>query len=206
MKPAKTALLVIDMQNGFCSPRGSLARIGVNVSAFAAVVAEVSLLVAAARERAATIIFTQHCYARGYPNPGIEIRRLHPRLPWVDGLLAGTWDSDIVDELTPQSGERVMQKSRYDAFIGNDLETVLRRASITNVVLSGVATNSCVESTARTAAQLDFDVAVASDATAATSAEWHRCALRAIEYGFGSVMPWRKIFAIPGAGSGGGTR
>jgi len=189
-----TALLVIDMQNGFCSPRGSMARIGTNVSAFTAAVAEVSPLVAAARARGVTVTFTKHCYPDGYPHPGIEIRKLHPRLVQEGGLLARTWDSDIVDELTPQTGEQVLEKDRYDAFLGTDLHDILRRAAITELVLAGVATNSCVESTARTAAQLDYDVVVAADATAATSPELHHGSLRAIEYGFGSVRLWRQIF------------
>ena len=112
------------------------------------------------------------------------------RIAAAEGLLVGTWDVEIIDDLAPVEGDVIVDKNRYDAFLYTDMEVVLRALGVTSVLVTGCATNVCVESTARAADMRDFTVAVASDCTT-TQAEFHTNALLAMA-GLGmNVVPWR---------------
>jgi ureidoacrylate peracid hydrolase len=100
----------------------------------------------------------------------------------------------------------VVTKHRFDAFLNTDLETILRAHDVKTVVLTGVATNVCVETTARQAFVRDYYVVVVSDATAAYSAEEHDAALRTIDRYFGQVVGVDQLAAIWKRSGGPGTR
>jgi ureidoacrylate peracid hydrolase len=187
------ALLVIDMQNGFCSPEGSFARMGVNTEHFRAIVPEVADMRDAARANGLTVMYARQVFRQGYPEAGIQLRDVNPGLIPEEGLLGGGWDAEIVPELSPGPGEVVIDKRRYDAFLWTDLDLVLRRSGVSRLVVAGVSTNVCVESTVRSAAQHDYEVVVAADGVAASSPVLHDSALRSLAYAFATVQPWREI-------------
>jgi ureidoacrylate peracid hydrolase len=107
-------------------------------------------------------------------------------------LLRGSWDAEVNDELTPLPGERVIDKNRYDAFLYTDLELVLRALGVTRLIVAGVVTFACVETTVRSANQRDFDVSVAADCTAAPE-PFHSNSLAAMNAAFATVRPWREL-------------
>lgn len=189
------ALLVIDMQNGFCSSRGSFARSGASIGAYGAIIPEVGELCAAARSAGVQVIYTRHVYRAGYLDAGIDMEHVHPRVIAERGLVNGEWDAEIVRELAPHEQDVVIEKKRYDSFLWTDLDLILRRLRVEHLTFAGVSTNVCVESTARTAAQLGYKVFVTIDATAATSRELHESAIRSLQYGFGMTGAWREIAA-----------
>ncbi len=184
----RPALLVIDMQNGFCHPEGSLARMGSPVERCRAAIQPVAGLVAAAREGGVPVIFTRFVYASDHADGGILVRELRPHLKVGRALLAGEWDSEIVDELRPGPDDVVVDKNRFSAFLGTDLEGILQRLGVRTLVVCGVTTNMCVESTVRDASQRDYRVYVARDAVAEFDPDRHEHALRAIAFGFGFVI------------------
>lgn len=190
---SKSALLVIDMQNGFCSSRGSFARSGARIGAYGAIIPEVGLLCAAARAAGVQVIYTRHVYRAGYLDAGIDMEHVHPGVIAQRGLVNGEWDAEIVPELAPHDEDVVVEKKRYDSFLWTDLDLILRRLQVEHLTFAGVSTNVCVESTARTAAQLGYHVFVTTDATASTSVELHDAAIRGLQYGFGMTGPWRQI-------------
>ena len=183
------ALLVIDMQNGFLHPDGSVSRNGEPMLEVERVVAETVQLVAEARSAGLPVIYTQHVFRPDYMDLP---RRLKARDQFDQGevtLVAGSWDAAVADELKPLESDLVVEKNRFDAFLYTDLELVLRTLGIGRLLVCGVATNVCVESTVRSAEQRDFEVTVASDCTSGP-AEYHYAALAAMAYIAADVVPW----------------
>ncbi|MFW0783448.1 cysteine hydrolase [Gordonia sp. CPCC 206044] len=181
-----TALLIIDMQNGFAHPEGSLPLAGRGLPDMERVIARNVDAVAAARERGIPVIYTRHCYRADFLDMPTLVSGPLPADP--PPLVRGSWDADVIDELTPQPGDVVIDKNRFDAFLYTDLEVVLRAKGITSLVVTGVVTSVCVESTVRSGQQRDFEMFVASDATSAPP-EQHQAALNAMAAIFGTVGP-----------------
>jgi ureidoacrylate peracid hydrolase len=99
----------------------------------------------------------------------------------------GTWDGDYYGDVRPMPDDIVVNKHRYGAFYATDLEMILRSHGIRTIVLTGVSTNVCVETTAREGFVRDFYTVVVGDGTAAYSAEEHDTTLRTIDRFFGEI-------------------
>jgi ureidoacrylate peracid hydrolase len=182
----KPALIVIDMQNGFCDAEGFMNKIGLDYTTSAAVVEPIGRLLGAARSVGIPVFFTRYSLNEDYSDAGLLLE-LFPAIKGTGGMVRETWDADVVDELKPQAGERVIDKTRYSAFYDTDLEQQLRELGVDTLIVCGVTTNICVESTVRDAFFRDIRVVVPSDGTAAVTPELHEGALRDFEYGFGRV-------------------
>jgi ureidoacrylate peracid hydrolase len=173
--PARTALVVNDMQNAFCSPGGYLERIGFSIADAPAVIAKVRLLCEAARQAGLTVVHLQNGFSkdRHEAPPGAPIfhksnalryMRAHPQT--VGQILThGTWDYDFVDGLAPCEGDLVIAKSRDSGFAGTSLDSDLRGRDIRTLIDCGIACNVGVESTIRAAYHLDYFALLVSDAT-----------------------------------------
>ncbi|MGW4728343.1 cysteine hydrolase family protein [Streptomyces shenzhenensis] len=178
----KTALVVIDMQNGFCwHPEGGLQdKMGwpplINVPA---IVEANAALIAAARERNIPIVYVRYETLPDMANAML----IHREAAAATGLPAGTVfamegsEGEIVAEIAPQPGDHVISKTRWDAFLYTGLEPLLTGLGVVNLVVSGVLTNACVETTARSALQRNFRVWVARDCVTSESEQLHANAL-----------------------------
>lgn len=182
-----TALMVIDMQNGFMDEKGSMAEIGMPYTELQPALKGTAALVAAAREADIPIIYTRYVYMADYSDGGLLPNMLVPAMREVDALKVGSWDADVIDELQPHDGDVIIDKARPSAFYGTRLEPVLTSLGVRNLVLTGVTTNICVETTARDAGQRDYHVHVVSDATAEYEQARHDHALNTIGFTFGWV-------------------
>ena len=189
------ALVVIDMQHGFCLPEGSCARVGLPVEALVPAVEPCVELIASARQASIPIIFTRYVYKPDYSDGGILIKHLLPALGEAGGLKAGTQDIDILDRLTPQENDIVIDKNRPSAFYAPAFETTLRERGITQLVVCGVTTNCCVESTVRDASQRDYETFVVRDAVAEYDPDRHNNALAAMEMLFANVVDKDDVLA-----------
>lgn len=162
---ATTALIVVDMQNDFCSADGYYATSGRDISKLAAAARPVAALLKRARQAGMTVVFTRllHDPLRGAMEDRHVIR---PRLWTASGerLMPGTRGADVIDEIAPRENEIILDKVNYSAFEGTDLERQLRDRGIKTVVMSGVVTYACVLATAFSAFDRDFDVVLATDA------------------------------------------
>lgn len=172
----RTALLVVDMQNGFASPGGMLDLAGIDVSSARDVIANVAMVCEAARRSAVTVVYLTIGYPADLstaggaesPNPQKELALcLMRERPELRGKLLtfGTWDFQIVDELAPQPSDTVIVKSRYSGFHGTSLDSFLRSRGIRNLLFVGIASNVCVESTIRDAYFLEYWPVLIEDAT-----------------------------------------
>jgi nicotinamidase-related amidase len=187
-----TALLVIDMQCSW-SKGVAAAVLGVphrNEEVVAALVEAIP----ASRAAGAKVIYTRHGYDPAYVDAGrLTTVPLYRPLFEGGGLIRGTEDFELLDDLAAQEGDIVIDKTRFDSFIDTNLEQILRNLGVRRLLVAGCMTNMCVESTVRTASQRDFEVTVLSDCTTARTRERHERGLAAIEDGlFAELMPWRR--------------
>jgi ureidoacrylate peracid hydrolase len=182
----RPALIVIDMQNGFCSAVGFMAKIGLAYEPSAEVIGPISRLLAAARKHEIPVYYTRYSLNEDYSDGGL-LMEVFPQINGTGGLVRDSWDAAVVDELAPAEGETVLDKTRYSAFYGTDLEEQLRAEGVDSLIVCGVTTNICVESTVRDAFFRDIRPIVPEDATAAVTPELHEGALEDFRYGFGQV-------------------
>lgn len=173
------------MQNDFCHPNGWVASQGGNITYTKGVIKKIKLLIKWARQNKIPIIYTSLIIKKDGINAGLflETRPIYRK----GGIREGTWGAEIVDELTPSKNDYVIDKSRFSAFIGTNLELLLRGLKADTVLISGVATHLCVETTARDAMQRDFRVIFLKDCTGSYDLEFQRATERVIEAGFGKL-------------------
>jgi len=191
------ALLVIDMQNGFFSPDGSIARIGFPVDLLAPAIPGCVALVAAARAAGVPVAHTQYVYAPGHSDGGTMVDLL-PDLRREHALIQGSWDADFIPELQPGPGEPVFVKNRPSGFLNTGLEVWLDANAVERLIVCGVTTNCCVESTVRDASQRDVQTFVVEDAVAEYDPERHRVSLRAMGLLFARLVTVAEVQAAFG--------
>jgi nicotinamidase-related amidase len=150
--PARTALVVVDMQNDFVKEGGTLV-----VPDAQATIPKIESLLDFARGSGMKVVFTQDTHEEG--DPEWEI--------WPEHVRKGSWGWEIVDELRPLEGELVLNKVRYDAFYGTHLDHALRIWGVGTLIICGTVANICVHYTAASAALRWFEVVIPKDATSA---------------------------------------
>ena len=159
--PAKTVMLVIDMQNDFVAEGATLRS-----AQAAAMVPRLSAALKTCREKGIRVIYTAHVHRRDGSDMGLY-KDLHPSIADRSVLVDGTPGADIFKDLLPAPGEHIIRKHRYSAFFGTDLEIILREWGITTVIISGTTTENCCHATARDAMFRNYKVVFLSDATGA---------------------------------------
>jgi ureidoacrylate peracid hydrolase len=174
------ALLVVDMQNGFCHPEGSFTRIDMGVEGAVEAVRNAAIAVAQARRAGIPVVFTRHLYRPGRADEGRALKQNSPALAGVDGLEAGTWDAEVMAELGCGPGDLVVDKVRFDAFQWTSLEPLLRGLGVDELVVCGVITNICVETTIRSAFMRDFPVIMLADCCAAATRRLHELSVEVL--------------------------
>ena len=196
MKNDRVALLVIDMQNAYCHPEGSFSKLGRNIWPLRKVIPACRELIDMAHAAKIPVIYARYVLRADYKNGGILIKEIWPALAEVKYVMAGSWDAEIVDELKPNSEDFVIDKSRYSAFYATGLEPILTSLNIDTLVVCGVTTHYCVESTARDASQRDYKVFIVRDATAEINEAWHEMALTSFSRGWGWVVSRQEVISV----------
>ena len=111
-------------------------------------------------------------------------------------LLKGSWGAQIIEELTPHETDHMVMKKAYGAFFQTPLDRILRNLGIKILVMTGVATNYCVETTSREAVAYGYDVIMVNDATATFDLEGHQATMKVIATGFGEVMSTEEVLKL----------
>lgn len=200
MIPTKdTAVIVVDMQRAFFDANDSLGRAGVDVTPLRDAIPGTIRLVDMARKAGVPLIFTRYVYLPGMVDFGANRgARAEERI--ANRSLAHDMDEiEIIPELGVRPDEIVIDKSRPSAFYGTRLEPALTSMGIRNVIVCGVTTNICVESTVRDAGQRDYGTFVVSDAVAELTPERNRYALVGMGWVFGSVVTLDDVAASWGS-------
>ena len=195
---AKSAVVVVDMQNAFVSKGGMFDLAGFDISKAPEVIETNRRLLERCRAVGTKIVYLQMTYQRDLSDAGgPESPNYHKELglilmrdrPELDGtlLVEGTWDWQIVDELTPQPGDYIVKKTRYSGFVGTNLETYLRSNQVRNLMFTGVATNVCVGTTAQDAYFAEFWPVLVEDAINHTGPDFNR---ESTLWNFENVFGW----------------
>ena len=186
-----SALILVDLQNAFCDPNGSFCKRFGPLRNIAATLAACARLRTAARARGILTVFNAMEFSSNYSNAGLLVRQRAPQIATLGGYLRGSWDAAIVSKLVPLPGDLLISKTRYDPFVGTSLERVLRRKSVTHLVVAGVLTNVCVEACVRSAFDRDFSVTVIRDATTALTVADKTASLRTMERHYARIAASR---------------
>jgi len=168
------ALLVIDMQRYFCDEKSDSCVPGIKK-----VITNIRRLIKCFKERNRPIIFTRHIDSRRKNNLMLKW--------WRENITEDNPMSVIIDVLDTKAG-RIIIKEQYDAFLYTELERILKTAGVGQVVISGVLTNLCCETTARSAFMRGFEVYFCIDATATYTREMHKATLLNLGYGFATLL------------------
>lgn len=188
-----TALVVVDMQNSYCREDGRMHKLGFPYERLKAAEPGCIKLVAAARQAGVPVIYTQYVYQKDFKDGGVIVDEIMPGLKDVGLCALGTWDAEILDTLTPEGDDAVIQKNRPSAFYATQLESILASMRVKNLVFCGVTTNMCVETTVRDACQRDFRCFVASDAVGEVEDDRSEVALMTMGFFFARVMTTDEI-------------
>jgi ureidoacrylate peracid hydrolase len=178
LDPSKTALVMIEFQNDFTSPGGSLHEAVRGVMESTHMLDNAVDAVTRARALGATIIHTPISFTEDYHELSPQPYGILKGVVDTNSFRKGTWGAEIVDVMAPQSGDLVVEGKRgLCGFASTNLDFILRSRGIQNVALGGFLTNCCVESTMRTAYEKGYNVITLTDCVAATSEEEHRNAI-----------------------------
>lgn len=188
--PQHSALLIVDVQNDYCHKEGCLAQQDLDVSMVEEMMPNLKNMISAMKEINVPIIYIQTIHEDSTDSE-TWIKRLKGKNQ-KNLCRKDTWGAKFY-QLEPDKDDVIVIKHRYSAFIHTRLESVLRALQIETIVMAGVSTNICVESTARDGFMLDFDVIFLSDCTAAFSREAHDMTLQTINQFFGTVATSKEV-------------
>jgi ureidoacrylate peracid hydrolase len=197
--PAKTALLVVDMQNGFM-----MEEVGHSVCPMAReIVPNINRLADAVRKAGGTVVWIQNAATEEMLQSWsvrVEMDGPEHTRKRLASMLPGSRGYELWAELTPAKGDLFVQKTRFSAFIqgSSNLEAELRARGIDTVIVTGTVTNICCESTARDAMMLNFKTIMVTDGNAAVTDQDHNASLCAFYLTFGDIMSTDMLVACLG--------
>jgi nicotinamidase-related amidase len=182
LDPARTALVVVDMQNDFVKHGGDLL-----VPDAEATVPAIRRLLELARASGMRVVYSQDTHRVGDPEWAI----------WPEHCREGSWGWEIVAELAPAAVETVLRKLRYDVFYGTPLDHLLRMWAVDTLVICGTVANICVQQTAASAALRWYDVVIPRDAVSALEPFDLEASLRQIAFVFAGRVTTADGLRVP---------
>ncbi|HEY2643447.1 MAG TPA: isochorismatase family cysteine hydrolase [Galbitalea sp.] len=195
--PARTALIMVDVQNMYLQQE-SRDRFGwPAIYRMDETVAECAALIAEARKQGIPVIYTRAVARADGADAMPSTRALREAVGADSNPLDDdtTWSSEIMDAVAPAPGDIVLEKLRWDAFYGTELDSILRNLDVNRLIIAGLQTNVCVDTTARTALMKNFEVAVPDDAVSTDGKHLHFNGLDALRVLYVEVAPWRELIA-----------
>ncbi|WP_299236953.1 cysteine hydrolase family protein [Natronomonas sp.] len=185
LDPNDTAVVVVDMQNGFCHPEGSL-----YAPESEAAIGPCAEVVADAREAGASVVFTRDVH----PPEQFEDAHYYDEFDrWGEHVLEGSWEAALVEELDVRESDLVVVKHTYDAFYRTELEGYLESHGIDDLVICGTLANVCVLHTAGSAGLRDYRPILLEDAVGSIEDGHREYALEHAEWLFGETAPRSEI-------------
>ena len=187
------ALLVVDVQNGFMSKRGSYDLLGMNVSNYQKIIPKLKELISICRKYNVPIFYTQAVRELS----GIDLlTKTHKILPKSREerikrrpiCVRGTWDAKIVNEVKPTNKDHIVIKRRDSAFQDTETEVWLNSLKINTLIFCGIDTSICVETSLRDGFNKGYDVILISDATASANIRHYKTTIEHVKEYYGLVM------------------
>ncbi|ELZ06319.1 isochorismatase hydrolase [Natrialba chahannaoensis JCM 10990] len=181
----RTAVVVVDMQNGFCHPDGTLYAPGSEE-----VIEPVAELVDRGRDAGTRIVYTRDVHP---PEQFDEAYYYNEFEQWGEHVLEDSWEAKIVDKLEVHPDDHVVEKHTYDAFYNTELEGWLNARGIDDLVICGTLANVCVLHTGGSAGLRDFRPLMVEDCIGAIDDDHHEYALDHADWLFGEVLAGNEI-------------
>ena len=214
IKPSvfRPALLVIDMQNGYCTSGGSYERyggtIGADLGVYRQIIPNIAKLIVISREFRLPIFYTQQVREQS----GIDLfTKLHRIIPErraeflrIPAVIRGTWDAEIINELQPTIDDHIIIKRRDSAFQDTELDLWLRSTYIDTIICTGVDTAICVENTLEDAFNTGYDVILVEDATASSWQKIGQATISKVAGSYGWVVTTDRLIELLNAYECGG--
>jgi len=177
INPRHAAFLAIDMQNFFHRIAQPVLR-------------NILRVIQSCRQENIPIIFTQHGHTEPKSDGGILGEW------WGELIIGGTEDWKFLSEMKIESSDRVLPKKRYSAFFGTDLDAILQSRGTQDLIISGVMTNLCCETTARDAFMRDYRVFFLIDGTATRRSDLHLATLKNLGFGFAYLITCEELIQM----------
>lgn len=186
-----TAVLVIDVQNDFCHPDGALGPKPDSGMDYSQIISTIGKTLNRLREKSVDLIFVRTVHSRWTNSPNWTARKSNTAGPPV--CLPDSWGADFCG-IGPVQNELVVTKNRYSAFLGTNLDLILRSQGKKNLLLMGFLANVCVESAARDAFQLNYSVYALEECIGARNQKEFEAAMLNIDKYFGRVVNLEELF------------
>jgi nicotinamidase-related amidase len=186
----KPALLIIDMQNDFVAEGKPL-----KVAGARAVIPKIQDALSEFRKRSLPVFFVLRVHRADGSDVEITRRELFARTPFA---VEGTWGAAVIDELAPRKGEYVIPKVRMSAFIGTELDLMLRTLGVSTLFVCGIQTPNCIRTTVFDGIAYNYPVVLIDDATGASSDEIHQANVRDMKNIGARIVKAADLPGIPG--------
>jgi ureidoacrylate peracid hydrolase len=190
----KTALVIIDVQNDYCHPEGVFAqKAKFSIESISNIYPNLCKLVSACRDKDIPVIWVKMIWDNDE-----EVGILANKSAFLkhEGLRRGTWGADIVSEMDVQPNDIIIEKKRFSAFYETELSSVLEKLGVKEIIVGGVRTDFCVESTVRDAFFRDYEVIIASDCAASYFSHFQEGSLRVMGTVFSKVLETEDIIPL----------
>ena len=194
VEPDKTAILVIDMQNHYCSAKGVAAQKGRDVSRAAALSSRIVDFLNYCRQTQPKVHVIHIAMQHNPWTVSSVYKRVFSRIPEEQKrymCITGTWDAEFFEEfpdLQPRDNEYMVAKHRYSGFVGTELDLILRAHAITTLVVTGGDTNACVAGTVHDGFMRDYHIIIPKDLVGSGTPDLHFAALKNMQLYYGYVV------------------
>jgi len=185
--------LVVDMQNGFCGLGGTFDKFGFNIAPYRAIIPVLQKLIGHMRRFGIPVYYSRAIREKSGLDCIDKVHRIIPdsrreRIEKLPLCIRGTWDSEVIDELRPHPDDFIVEKRRDSVFQDTEFDLWLKAFRADTVILCGIDTYVCVESSVRDAFNKGYDVVLMKDCVASRNPRHHQATLDQVAEAYGWVL------------------
>jgi len=195
LRNTKAAVLVIDIQNDLVHPEGHFAKNDKNIDLMKEIIPNVKEFLTEIRKYNLPIIYIQQTTLPDGKSDSSSWLKLKTRDKKPNYTIEGSWGQKIIDEIKPKPNDLIVNKFRPDAFVNTSLNQILQCCEIETLIILGVVTQGCVESTVRGASYHDYYTIVIEDCVASTNKIMHLNSIKFMKSRY-DVLKYKKILKI----------